>query len=123
MTVPRRALWALGLSLFAVAWGIALVGAAFVVPAYDDGSTLAEENTAWVAIPVAVPAALAALAYLGLRLRCTHGSTRGTISAWLAISLLFGFAVIAILSIGALALIPALALAVAAALTPRATRA
>ena len=120
---PRRGRWALALSLLAVAWGVALVAAAFVVPAYSDGSTLAEENTAWIAIPVAVPALLAALAFLGLHRRCKHGSRHGTAGAWVAIALLLGFSVIALLSIGALTVIPALMLAVAARLTPRAARA
>jgi hypothetical protein len=43
---PRRGRWALGLTLFAVAWGLALVAAVFVVRSYNDGSTLAQENSA-----------------------------------------------------------------------------
>jgi hypothetical protein len=115
---PLRGRWALGLSLFAVAWGLALITAVFVLPAYNDGSTLAQENSAWVALPAAVPAVLASLALLGLHLRCTHGSRRGTVGAWFAIALLLAFAVVAIFSIGLLALIPALLLIVAARLTP-----
>jgi hypothetical protein len=37
---PRRGRWALALSVLAVAWGVALVAAAFVLPAYNDGSPL-----------------------------------------------------------------------------------
>jgi hypothetical protein len=77
MRAPRRGRWALAVSLLAVAWGVALVAAAFVVPAYNDGSTLAEENMASVAIPVAVPALLAAVAFVGLHRRCTQGSRYG----------------------------------------------
>jgi hypothetical protein len=116
--LPLRSRWALGLSLFAVAWGLALIAAVFVFPAYNDGSTLAQENSAWVALPAAVPAVLASVALLGLHLRCTHGSRPGTVAAWFAIVLLLAFAVVAILSIGLLALIPALLLGVAARLTP-----
>ena len=119
MAHPRRGRWALGLTLFAVAWGLALVAAVFVVPSYNDGSTLAQENSAWVAVPAAVPALLASLTMLGLHRRCTHGSARGTAWAWFAILLLLAFGVVTMWSIGLLAVIPALVLVVAAALTPR----
>jgi hypothetical protein len=112
-----RARWALGLSLFAVAWGLALVAAAFLAPSYSDGSTLAQENGAWVAIPTAVPAFLATVALVALHRRCTNGSRRATTTAWAAIALLIAFAVVAILSIGPFALVPAIALAIAANLT------
>jgi hypothetical protein len=112
-----RARWALGLSLFAIAWGVALIAAAFLAPSYSDGSTLAQENGAWVAIPAAVPAVLATVAFAGLHRRCTNGSRRGTTTAWVAITLLLAFSVVAILSIGPFALIPAIALAIAANLT------
>jgi hypothetical protein len=112
-----RARWALGLSLFAVAWGLALIAAAFLAPSYSDGSTLAQENGAWVLIPTAVPAGLAAVAFLALHRRCTSGSRRATTTAWVAITLLIAFSVVAILSIGPFALIPAIALAIAANLT------
>jgi hypothetical protein len=121
VATPLRSRWALGLSLFAVAWGLALVAAAFLAPSYSDGSTLADENGAWVAIPTAVPALLASVALLGLHRRCTNGSRRATAAAWTAIVLLLAFGVVAILSIGLFALVPAIALAVAANLTPVAT--
>ena len=119
MAHPRRGRWALGLTLFAVAWGLELVAAVFVVPSYNDGSTLAQENSAWVAVPAAVPAVLASLTMLGLHRRCTHGSASGTAWAWFAILLLLAFGVVTMWSIGLLAVIPALVLVVAAALTPR----
>jgi hypothetical protein len=112
-----RARWALGLSLFAVAWGLALIAAAFLAPSYSDGSTLAQENGAWVAIPTAVPAVLATVAVLALHRRCTHVGRSATTTAWTAIALLIAFGVVAILSIGPFALIPAVALAIAANLT------
>ncbi len=116
----RDAGWAFGLSAFAIGWGVVLVAAAFVVPAYSDGSTLVQTNSAWIALPVAVPALLASIAFLGLHRRCERGSTAGTVCAWLAIAALLAFAVVSILSIGMLVLVPAVALAVAAALTPSA---
>ena len=118
--MARRGRWALGLTLFAFAWCVALVVAVFVVPSYNDGSTLAQENGAWVAVPAAVPALLASGALLGLHRRCSHGSSRGTVWAWFAIFLLLAFAVVTMWSIGLLAMIPAVVLVVAAALTPKA---
>ena len=119
MARPRRAGWALGLSLFAVAWSIALVGAVFVVPAYNDGSTLAQENGAWVAIPAAVPAILTVAAFAGLHRRCAHGSRRGSALAWSAIIVLLAFSVVAMWSIGMFSFVAALALLAGAALTPK----
>lgn len=118
----RRGRWALELSLVAVAWNLALVVGVFVAPSYNDGSTLAEVNGAWVTVPVAVPAVLACLAFVGLHRRCTHGSRRGTVWAWCAIVLLFAFAVVSMFSIGPFVLIPAFLLAVSASLTPLAAQ-
>ena len=118
----RRGWWALGFSLVAVGWTLALAVGVFVAPSYNDGSTLAEVNGAWVTVPVAVPAVLAGLAFLGLHRRCTHGSGRGTVWAWCAIVLLFAFAVVSMFSVGPFVLIPALLLAVSASLTPRAAQ-
>jgi hypothetical protein len=120
MARSRRSRWALGLSLFAVVWGVALIAAALLAPAYNDGSTLAQENGAWVLLPAAVPAALAGLAFAGLHRRCTDGSRRAGTAAWTAIGLLVAFGLVSILSIGIFALIPALLLALAATLTPQA---
>jgi hypothetical protein len=117
VTRPRRSRWALGLSISAVAWGVALVAAAVLVPAYSDGSTLAQENGAWVLVPAAVPAALAGIAFAGLHRRCTDGSRPASAAAWTAIVLLVAFGIVSILSIGIFALIPALLLAFAASLT------
>ena len=118
----RRGWWALGFSLVAVGWTLALAVGVFAAPSYNDGSTLAEVNGAWVTVPVAVPAVLAGHAFLGLHRRCTHGSGRWTVWAWCAIVLLFAFAVVSMFSIGPFVLIPALLLAVSASLTPRAAQ-
>ncbi|HEY7621295.1 MAG TPA: hypothetical protein VH834_16065 [Solirubrobacteraceae bacterium] len=106
------------MSAFAVAWCAALVIGVFVVPAYSDGSTLAQENSAWVAVPAAVPALLAGLAVFGLHLRRTRGGAGGTVCTCVAIVLMLAFGVVTMWSIGLFAVIPALLLAVAAALTP-----
>jgi hypothetical protein len=90
----------------------------FVVPTYSDGSTLAQENSAWVVVPAAVPALLAGLAVFGLHLRSTRGAGAGAVCARAAIVLLLAFGVVTIWSIGLFAVFPALLLAVAAALTP-----
>jgi hypothetical protein len=118
MARPRRSRWAFRLSAFAVAWCAALVIGVFVVPAYSDGSTLAQENSAWVAVPAAVPALLAGRVVFGLHLRRTRGGAGGTVCTCVAIVLMLAFGVVTMWSIGLFAVIPALLLAVAAALTP-----
>lgn len=118
MARPARSRWAAGLSVAAVAWCAALVVAVFVLPAYSDGSTVAEENSAWVAVPAAVPALLAGLAVFGLHLRHTRGAGSGTACTCTAIVLLLAFGIVTMWSIGLFAVIAALLLTVAAVLTP-----
>jgi hypothetical protein len=79
MALPRRGGWAAALSLAAIAWTVALAASVFVVPSNDDGSTLAQVNSAWVVVPVAVPALLALFAFTGLHRRCTRASRDGTV--------------------------------------------
>jgi hypothetical protein len=120
MAAKRRGSWAFALALAAVAWGAALVVAAFAAPAYNDGSTLAAQNGAWVALPVSFPAVLAGVAWLGLHRRCSRGSRAGWRLAWASIALLAAFAILTVLSIG-IFVVPVAALLVAAAtLTPAA---
>jgi hypothetical protein len=120
VSAGARSRCAVALSVAAIAWCGALVVGVFVVPTYNDGSTLAQENSAWVAIPAAVPALLAALAVFGVHMRSTRGTGAGTVCACVAIVLLLAFGVVTIWSIGLFAVIAALLLAVAAALTPAA---
>jgi hypothetical protein len=115
---PARSRWAAGLSIAAVVWCAALVVAVFVVPAYNDGSPLAHENSAWIALPAAIPALLSGLAVFGLRLRHTRAAGSGTACTCTAVVLLLAFGIVTMWSIGLLAVIPALLLTVAAVLTP-----
>jgi hypothetical protein len=123
VTPVRRGRWALALTVAAVAWGVALVIAAFVAPAYNDGSTLVAQNGPWVALPVAVPAALAAVAWAGLRHKCSRPGRAGSRAAWTAIALLGAFTLVGAASIGLFVLPATAMLAVAATLTPAAHRA
>ena len=118
MARPARSRSAAGLSVAAVAWCAALVVAVFVLPAYSDGSTLAKENSAWVAVPAAIPALLAGLAVFGLYLRHTRRAGSGTACTCTAIVLLLAFGIVTMWSIGLFVVIAALLLTVAAVLTP-----
>jgi uncharacterized membrane protein YhaH (DUF805 family) len=114
----RSGRWAFALTLIAVLWCAALVPAAFAIPVYEDGSTLAEENGAWVALPVALPVAFALLAWLGLHLRCARASRLGARLAWVAIALIAAYGTVGAASIGTFVVPAAVLLAVAATLTP-----
>jgi hypothetical protein len=114
----RSGRWAFALTAAAVAWCAMLVVAAFLVPVYNDGATLADDNGAAVALPVAIPAALALLTWLGLRHRCTRASRAGTLLAWISIALLAAFGLVGAASIGLFVLPAAVLLAAAASLTP-----
>jgi hypothetical protein len=120
MTPASRGRWAFALTVAAVAWVVALVIAAFVAPAYNDGSTLVAVNGLWVALPVAVPAALAAVAWAGLHRKCSQTGRAGDRAAWAAIALLGAFALLAAASIGLFIAPAAAMLVVAATLTPAA---
>src|SRR4051812_23477051 len=120
MTPASRGRWAFALTVAAVAWGVALVIGAFVAPAYNDGTTLVAENGPWVALAVAVPAALAAVAWAGLHRKCSRTGRAGGRTAWTAIALLGAFALLAAASIGLFILPVAAMLVVAATLTPAA---
>jgi hypothetical protein len=121
MGAPGRARWAFGLTVTALAWCTAIVVAAFTVPVYSSGATLSAENGTWIALPVAAPAALVALAWIALHRRCSRASRAGTRLAWSSIGLLVAFGLLAAASIGLFLLPAAVLLATAASLTPRPT--
>jgi hypothetical protein len=123
---PRLATW---LAASAVGWSLVLIAGAFTFPAYsgDTGtsvvrpatssapatttdtfvhtsSTLVAQNGTWVLIPVAVPALLVAVAWVGLR-----RGRKGRRIAAAAAGLLAAFNLLALFSIG-LFVIPATAL-------------
>jgi hypothetical protein len=126
----RRGRLAFGLTVAGFAWAAALVPAALLVPVYsgktESGSgdsvstsaTLVGENGLGVLLPIAIPAAVAALVWLALHRRCTHGTA--AYWAWSLVALLAAFSFVAAASIGMFLMPIALLLAGAAMLTPAA---
>jgi hypothetical protein len=117
--------WAFGLTTAAFAWGVALIVAAFVAPAYsvDSGSggqqtttTLVDENGMSVLVVVAIPAVIAAIVWAVLHRRRTTGRSAG--AAWVLVAVLGVFSVLSLASIGIFILPVVAMLALAAKLTP-----
>jgi hypothetical protein len=127
MNSGRRAF---ALTLAGFGWAIALIGAAFVVPVYSGvsgssttaphtfSSTLVEENGLSVLVPLAIPAALAALVWLALHRRCSRETRWSGPVAWALIGLLGAFSVVTSLTVGLFVMPVALLLAGAAVSTP-----
>lgn len=124
----RPGWWAFGLTTGAVLWGLCLIIAAFVVPAYSGSesdsagrvlstsATLIQVNGLGALAPVSIPFAVAAVVWLVLRHRCSHGSRAGI--AWALTGLLLAYAVVAAASIGLFILPIVVLLAIAVRLTP-----
>jgi hypothetical protein len=117
--------WALGLTVGAFAWAVALIVAALAVPVYSgvsstgtSSSTLVDENGAACLVVVALPALTTAIAWAALHRRCSRGSRRATWLAWAMVYGLAAFAILGAASIGMFVLPVALLLGAAAALTP-----
>jgi hypothetical protein len=140
MTEVTRGRWAFALTSASVLWALALVPAAFLVPVYATGSsslvirpggahvietqqgsaTLVAVNGASLEllILVALPAVLAAIAWIGLHQLCRRGRMSGRRVATLTIVVLAALTVVTGFSIGA-EMLPALVLLVVGrALTP-----
>jgi uncharacterized membrane protein YhaH (DUF805 family) len=124
----RRAFWC---TVGAFVWGAALVGAAFLVPVYGTSSssgfgtplasapsTLVGVNGLWVLIPIAVPVVIAALVWVALHRKCSHGGRVSGFVAWSLIWTLVAECVVAIASVGLLLAPVAGLLVYAATLTP-----
>jgi hypothetical protein len=128
--VDGRGRWAFALTVIAFAWGLALVPAALLLPVYQGATssssgvtthtsaTLVAVNGPWVLAIVALPAALALVAWFGLHRRCASASTHGGPLAWMAIAALALLSLPAALSVGPSMLPTVLLLAAAARLTP-----
>jgi hypothetical protein len=125
----RRGRWAFALTAAGFAWAAALVPAALLVPVYSGktasasgsfstNATLVAENGAGVLVPIAIPAAVAALVWYALHRRCTRGGS--SYLAWSLVALLAAFSFVAAASIGMFLMPIALLLAGAATLTPAA---
>ncbi len=117
--------WAFALTVVAFAWGVALIVAAFVAPAYsvDSGpggqqttTTLVDENGMGVLIVVSIPAVIAAIVWAVLHRRRRTG--RSARAAWVLVGVLGAFSVLSLASIGIFILPVVAMLALAAKLTP-----
>ena len=130
MPASGRGRWAFALTVTAFTWGLALVPAALLLPAYQGSTssssgvtaltsaTLVAENGPWVLGLMALPAGLALIAWLGLHRRCASAGKHGGALAWTAIALLALLSVLAAASVGPFLLPAALLLGTAARLTP-----
>ena len=122
--------WAFAFTVAGFAWGVALLPAALLLPAYQGAiasssgavtqtsATLVAENGPWVLWIVALPALLAVIAWFGLHRRCASASQYGTVLAWMAIAALLLLSLLAAASVGMFLLPAGLLLAAAARLTP-----
>lgn len=109
---------------------VALVPAAFLAPAYhgEEGTahgsvelpaqTLVDVNGLYVVWLLCIPVFLAPVVWAGLRLRCSRGSVLGGRIAWIAVALMWAFALVGAASIGLFLLPAALLLIVATWLKP-----
>ena len=130
LTANQRGRWAFGLTLAAFSWGVVLIPAALLLPAYQGSessssgvtthtsATLVGVNGSWVLGVVALPALLAVIAWFGLHRRCAYGSEHGGALTWGAIAALVLLSLLAAASVGPFLLPAALLLLVAARLTP-----
>lgn len=122
--------WAFALTVIAFFWGLALVAAALLLPAYQGSTasstgvtsqtsaTLVAVNGPRVLVIVALPAVLALIAWWGLHRRCARGDRSGAVMAWAAIAVLAFLSLLAAASIGLFLLPTAVLLIAAARLTP-----
>lgn len=131
-----RGHWAFGLTVAAFGWGIALLVAAFALPAYSAStasapsgmsvpsasSTLVQVNGLSVLAPVGLPALIAAVIWFALHRKCSRGSRASGYAAWSLVWLLIAFCLLAIASIGMFVVPVAALLAGAASLTPSGAR-
>ncbi len=104
-------------TVIAFLWSVGLLVAALVVPVYGS-ATLVDENGSHVLLVVAVPAVISLAVWAALWRKCSHGSRAGGWVAWTGVSLLSGFCLLALASIGLLVVPAAVLLASAALLTP-----
>ncbi len=126
-------MWAFGSTAAACLWGVALLLAAALVPAYSSSSgfsdagpgltvstsaTLIQENGTWVLIPIAIPLVICLLTGAVLDRRCRRGGAWTRPAATGLVVILFVFALVGALSVGPFVLPAAVLLAVGARLTP-----
>jgi hypothetical protein len=107
-----------GLTVVAVAYGVALLVWVAAVPSID-GETLLEYGGPWSLAITAQPLVFSLLMWGLLRRRCTTGSRAATAAAWTLGALFLAWSVLGALSLAAGAFPAAALLLVAVALTPR----
>ena len=135
MTANARGWSAFGLGAGAVAWSLALVAAAFTVPAYSGegcqvvpggdpscgplpSQTLFDVNGWWVVELLLAVAFVAFIALWALHVRCSRRSASATTAATCCILALAAFSVVTGLSIGPFVLPVVLLLIASSWLTP-----
>jgi hypothetical protein len=102
------------LSTAAVAWGLALVAFAYLLPVYavesetgsctpggrctsttvTTGATLVQENGGGVLVVIGVLAGVAAIGWLGLHVYCASGRRPGLLVGWCAAVAMAGFTLV-----------------------------
>lgn len=129
---PGRRAW--GLTVLALAWAVALIVLALLIPVYStqratpptgaiepsSSLTFVQVNGVASLIPVAVPALFATLVWSALHYKCARGGRVGGYVAWTLIGVLFAFCVVTSPSIGGFALPVVGLLGLAARCTPKA---
>ena len=131
--MAKRRYLPVALATGAVAWSVALIGMAYLIPVYADDSsscdaaghcttssgsaTLVDVNGAHVLVVIGLLIACTVLTWIGLHFRCSRGSRAGTIVGWTGASLMAGFTFISF-GLGVLTLPMAGMMLAAANLTP-----
>jgi hypothetical protein len=121
----------------ALAWSVALVVGALVVPVYGGGqsvasgsgpirsvavsSTLVAVNGPWVLIPIAIPVVVTLLVWIALHRKCSRGSSTASFLAWVMVGLLSVFCLVEAFTIGFFIVPVAALLAYATSRTPLGT--
>jgi hypothetical protein len=127
----QRGRAAFGITVLACAWLVFLVPAAAIVPTYSEqtsygggfishsSTTLVGANGSWVLVPMAIPALLGLIAWLGMHRKCSGRGSGSERLVWLPIAVMCALSLVSGFSVGPYFLPAALALGLAAALTPR----
>jgi len=123
----RQAFW---LTVAALVWSAALVGAAVWFPAYSSSSassagthlsgslTLVEVNGLWALVPMGVPLIVVVLAWAALHRKCSRGSRVAGYVASALVAVLVAGCLVALASVGLFIVPVAALLAGAVVITP-----
>lgn len=108
----------MALTALALVWSVGLLVAAVVIPFYGSAGTLVDQNGSHVLFVVAVPAFISVIVWIALRRKCSRGGRASGYVAWLGVSALGVFCLLAILTIGVFVIPVAVLLAGAVSSTP-----